>query len=152
MAQFFHDAWASVIKGAAAVGGFFIGLYGGWDVLMTVLIVCMGVDYIMGIVVAIMGNSTKTEGGGLSSNVGFKGILRKGVIMLMVLLASLVDKVIGGDGTAFRSMACLFYIANEGLSILENSALAGVPWPEKLKSALEQMKDKGAEKDTDDEY
>jgi len=150
MRIFFINSWAVIVKGLSAAGGFILGLYGEWDVLMTVLVCCMAVDYLLGVIVAVMGKSRKTENGGLSSDIGFKGLLRKGVIMMMVLLASLVDRAIGVDTNAFRTMACLFYIANEGLSVLENSALAGVPWPEKLKGALEQMKRRGEEKEIGD--
>lgn len=149
MDKFFQNMWTSILSGLAAVGGFILGLYGEWDALMTVLVYCMAVDYLSGLLVAIMGRSKKTDGGGLDSKVGFKGLLRKVIIMLVVLLAALVDKAMGSGGSAFRSMACLFYIANEGLSILENTALAGVPWPDGIKNVLEQMKDKGVEKPPD---
>ena len=147
MREFLQSAWADILKGLAAAGGFVLGLYGERDVLMTVLVCCMAVDYLLGLVVAVMGRSRKTENGGLSSEIGFKGLLRKGVILMMVLLASLVDRVLGAGSNAFRTMACLFYIANEGLSVIENSALAGVPWPEKLKNALEMMKSNKEEKE-----
>lgn len=141
MKEFLVRSWAEIIKVCAAIGGFFSGLYGGWDLAMTVLVCCMAIDYISGLIVAAMGKSKKTEGGGLDSKIGLHGLLRKGMIMLIVLVAALLDKIIGSDGAMFRSAACWFYIANECLSILENSSLAGVPWPEALKKALEQMKD-----------
>lgn len=96
-----------------------------------------------------MGRSGKTDGGGLDSKVGWEGLLRKGMILLVVLVASLLDRVVGGEGWMFRNMACWFYIANEGLSILENSSLARVPWPEGIKKMLEQMKKKEAEEPPD---
>lgn len=146
MEQLLSTIWSNVVKGVVAISGFIMGKLGEWDMLMSVLVCCMGIDYILGVIVAMIGKSGKTKGGGLSSNVGFKGILRKGVIMLMVLLASLVDVATGTDGNTFRTMACLFYITNEGISILENSALAGIPWPEKLKDALELMRNNGGMK------
>ena len=142
MRIFLQNIWTNIVKSVAAAGGFVLGLYGKWDVLMTVLVCCMAVDYVLGIIVALMGKSPKTENGGLASDIGFKGLLKKAVIMMLVLLASLVDMAIGTGANSFRTMACLFYIANEGLSVIENSALAGVPWPEKLKNALEMMKTK----------
>lgn len=149
MQQIFRTTWDGLLKCFAATCGFILGMYGHWDTLMSVLVCCMGIDYVLGVIVAAMGKSIKTEGGGLSSNVGFRGILKKCIIMLLVLLASLVDMTVGAEGSAFRTMACLFYIANEGLSILENSALAGVPWPERLKGMLEQLRANGERKDAE---
>ena len=142
MTGFFTEARDVVIGLFSLAGGLLLSLLGDWDILLTVLVCCMGVDYVTGMIVAAMGKSPKTEHGGISSSVGFKGILKKVIIMLMVLLAALVDRVIGTNAHTFRTMACLFYISNEGLSALENSALAGVPWPARMKHALELMKNK----------
>lgn len=142
--EFLKTAWDKVIAIGAGIGGFIAGLYGGWDVSMWVLVGIMAIDYASGLVVAAMGKSGKSESGGLDSNVGWKGLARKFLTLLLVLVAAMVDRVLG-DGAAFRTMACWFYIANEALSILENTALAGVHWPEGLKKALEQMKAKSEE-------
>lgn len=150
MKQFLETTWPEILKWAAAAGGLIAGLFGGWSLSLTVLVGCMGVDYASGLIVAVMGKSRKTEGGGLDSNVGLRGLLRKGMILLVVLVASLLDRVIGGDGWMCREAACWFYIANEGLSILENSSLAGVPWPASVKKVLEQMKAKEDEKPPDE--
>lgn len=141
--DFFKEAWDKIILMGAGIGGFVAGLYGGWDVSMWVLVGIMAVDYISGLMVAAMGKSGKSEGGGLDSNIGWKGLARKLITLLLVLVAAMVDRVIG-NGAAFRTMACWFYIANEALSVLENTALAGVPYPDALKQALEQMKAKGS--------
>jgi toxin secretion/phage lysis holin len=135
-----EKVWDTVLKWLAAVGGAIAGAFGGWNVTMTVLVVAMAADYLSGLAVAGMGKSTKTEGGGLSSKVGWQGLLRKGLMMLVVLIAATLDTAMG-DAHVFRDAACWFYIANEGLSLLENLAVAGVPFPEQLKKLLEQAKE-----------
>lgn len=143
MWNFLQTAWDKVLGALAIVGGLLAGLYGGeLDVSMYVLLGLMVVDFASGLIVAAMGKSPKSETGTLNSNTGLKGIGKKIMILLLVTVAALVDKVLGGGNAAFRTMACWFYIANEGLSVLENSALAGVPWPDGLKKALEQLKTK----------
>ena len=143
MKEFMGNWLDKIIKGAAAVGGFLAGLYGGWGGMLTVLLIVMVVDYLSGVAVAVMNKSLKTEGGGLNSKVGARGILKKGLIMLVVLLGATLDKALGGGQAMFRDMAVYFYIANEGLSILENMAVADLPLPEKFKDVLEQWKEKG---------
>jgi len=130
--------WDKVLKGLAAFGGAIAGLLGGWDPLLKVLSVMMIADYLSGLLVAAMGRSPKTEYGGLSSKVGAAGLARKGLMLLVVLTAALVDGAMGAGAHACRDAACWFYIANEGISILENVGLAGAPYPEKLKQLLGQ--------------
>jgi len=132
-------AWDKIIKWFAALAGAIAGLFGGWDTMLQVLVGAMVIDYLTGWIVAILGNSTKTESGHLSSEVAWRGLLKKGLALLVVLLGTLLDKAAGQN--VFRSMAVWFYIANEGLSILENLALAGVPFPRGVMRLLEQMKD-----------
>lgn len=132
-----------ILKTLAAVAGAIAGLFGEWNTMLTVLVVVMAIDYISGVVVAIAGNSPKAENGGLSSKVGFKGLLKKGMIMLIVLLATLIDRAAGNATAVFQTAATCFYIANEGISILENAALMNVPIPQAIKSALDLMKKKG---------
>lgn len=138
-------SWDKITKALAAALGAAAGLLGGWDVTLTVLAVLMCADYLSGVIVAACGRSPKTEAGGLSSKVGFIGLAKKGFILLIVLLGALLDQVIGTDGAMFRTMAVGYYIANEGLSMLENAALLGVPFPARLKKALEVLRDKGDE-------
>ena len=133
--------WDKVLKGIALVGGAFAGIFGGMTTVMYVLLVMMAIDYVSGLLVAFMGKSIKTEGGGLDSKVGFKGLARKGLMLLVVLVASQLDLAIGAGNKIFTDAACWFYIANEGISFMENLALAGVPFPEKLKKIFEQAKD-----------
>lgn len=140
-------AWERITEIAMAISGFFVGLYGGWSAALSILVVFMAADYILGIACALAKKSAKTEGGGFLSKVAFVGLLKKGVIMLVVLLAVQLDKAIAGDNPAnlartFETAATFFYIANEGLSIIENAALLGVPVPKVVKTALEVLRDK----------
>lgn len=135
--------WDKIIKWIAAAAGVIAGLYGGWGPMLTVLLVMMCIDYVTGVLVAVTGHSDKTEGGGLSSTVGFVGIAKKGVIMLIVLLATLLDRAIGNTTLIFQSATVCYYIANEGLSILENADLLHIPTPKFIHERLEVMRDKG---------
>ncbi len=138
-------SWDKIVKVLAAVTGAIAGLFGSWNTMLTILAVVMAIDYISGWIVAACGRSPKTEGGGLSSKVGFVGIAKKAFIMLLILLATMLDRAIGTGTSVFQSMLVLYYIANEGLSILENAALMGVKFPEKLKKALEALRKKEEE-------
>lgn len=137
--------WDKILKAMAAAAGAICGLFGEWDTMLTILCVMMATDYISGWIVAWCGKSPKTEGGGLSSKIGFIGIAKKGFIMLLVLVATMLDKAIGNGSSVFQSSLVLYYIANEGLSILENAALMGVVFPKKMQRALEAMRDKEEE-------
>ena len=134
------EIWEKIVKALCAVGGAVAGLLGGWDAALTVLVVMMGADYLSGVIVAACGRSPKSEGGGISSKAGFIGLAKKGFIMLIVLLAAMLDRVSGSGTTTVRTAAVMYYIANEGISLLENAALMGVPFPERVKNALEALK------------
>ena len=126
----------------SAIGSFIAEHLGGFDALMKALLMFMLVDYITGLAVAfIFHKSTKTKNGGASSLVGFKGIVKKICMLMLVGLAVELDKIIGVDYT--RTLAILFFIGNEGLSVLENMGLMGVPYPAFMHKALEAMKEKG---------
>lgn len=133
--------WDKILKWAAGIAGAIAGLFGEWNTMLTILVVMMAADYVSGWIVAWCGKSPKTEGGGLSSKVGFIGLAKKGFIMLLVLVATMLDKAIGGRTSIFQSSLVLYYIANEGLSVLENAALLGVRFPDKLRKALETMRE-----------
>lgn len=135
-----EQMWDRVVKVCAAIGGAIAGALGGWDKLLTVLVVMMAVDYVSGIVVAAMGRSLKTEYGGLSSKVGSIGLAKKGLMLLVVLVAAMLDRAMGVDHATCRDAVCWFYVANEGLSLLENLSLAGVSFPERVKELLGQKK------------
>lgn len=122
-----------------AIAGF---LWGSLDGLLRALIVFMVIDYLTGI-----GAAYKDKR--LNSSVGFVGIVRKGVMLLIVAVGNVVDTQVLGGGGICRSAVIGFYLANEGLSILENAGDLGVKWPKILQDALEQLKKK--EDDDDDE-
>lgn len=134
------------VKCFAALGGAVAGAFGGWDAILRVLICLMAADYISGVLVALMGKSLKTEYGGLSSKAGAAGIARKGLMLTVVLCAALLDSAMGAANVC-RDAAIWFYIANEGLSLLENIGLMGVPYPEKLKALLGQKLQEGGAHD-----
>lgn len=133
--------WDKIIKGACAIIGVIAGLYGEWTAALSILAIMMGVDYITGVLVAITGRSPKTDGGGLSSKIGFIGIAKKGFIMLIVLVATQLDKAIGNTAMVFQTATVFYYIANEGLSILENAEAIGVPFPAFIRERLESMRE-----------
>ena len=121
------------IKLAAAQTGAIIGLYiGDMTGMIWALLIFAIMDYVTGVTAAIMAHE-------LNSEIGFKGITRKVLLFLIVGIANVMDVYVIGSGGVCRSMVVLFYLANEGLSILENVAECGVPIPEKLKVILEQL-------------
>lgn len=107
-------------------------LFGGWDVALIVLIVFMVIDYITGVSVAVI-NKT------LNSETGAKGLLKKLSIIMMLIVGVLLDRLINDGAWVFRTLVAYFYIANEGISIIENLSLLGVPVPKKIKRILEQL-------------
>lgn len=137
--------WDRIAKNAAALIGAAAGLLGGWDMMLTVLAWMMCIDYATGLICAWCGRSPKTEGGGVSSKAGFIGLARKGLMMLIVLTATLLDRALGSDGAVFQTAACGYYIANEGISILENGALMGLTYPKAIRNALEQLRGENGE-------
>ena len=110
-------------------------LFGGWDVALGVLISFMAIDYLTGVVNAVADKK-------LSSQIGFKGLAKKLFVVLMLVVAVMLDRLINGGQWIFRTLVAYFYIANEGISILENIARLGVPIPQKVLDVLAQIKDK----------
>lgn len=129
------------------VGSFVASLFGGWDSALTTLLIFMGVDYITGLIVAgVFHNSGKSESGALESRAGWKGLCRKGMTLLMVLIACRLDLVMG---TSFvRDAVVIAYIVNECISIIENAGLMGLPIPAALTKAIDVLKQK-SEKEGD---
>lgn len=131
----------------AALGGAIASFFLELPAIIWVLIAVMSIDYVTGIICGLMGKSPNTENGGLSSRAAFKGILKKALIILVVLLAALLDKAVSmGTGAEFAAVAgatCLWFIASEGFSILENAAAMGIPIPKILLHTLEMVKQKG---------
>ena len=138
-------SWDKLVKALAAAAGAVAGLFGEWNATLTILATVMALDYVSGLIVAACGRSPKTEGGRLSSKAGFAGIARKALMMLLVGLATLIDKALGSEAMVFQTSLTFYYIANEGLSILENAALMDVRFPKKLTRALESMREREEE-------
>ena len=125
-------------------GGAVAALFGGWDAAMAALLAAMAVDYISGSLVALVfQKSNKTETGAYDSRYGWKGLCRKGLMLLFVLVAVRMDALLGADYV--RDAVCIGFCVNEVLSIVENLGLAGVPMPEGVVKALEQLQEKGKE-------
>ena len=115
--------------------------FGGWDAALTALIVCMIADFVSGSLVALVFHkSNKSESGAYNSAYGLKGLCRKGLMLLFVLVAVQLDKLTGAD--LVRDGVCFGFCSNEVLSIVENLGLAGVPMPEAVVKALEQLQKK----------
>jgi toxin secretion/phage lysis holin len=111
-------------------------LFGGWDTCIITIAIFMGLDYTTGFVVGFINKR-------LSSSVGFRGILKKSTILIVIIVATLLDRLLNDGVWVFRTLTCYFFIANEGISILENVGRMGGYVPTKLLDALEQLKDKG---------
>ena len=123
------------------IGSAFCWAFGGWDASLAALTVCMAVDYVSGSLVALVFHrSTKTETGAYNSAYGLKGLCKKGLMLLFVLVAVQIDRVLGTDYA--RDAVCIGFCANEILSIIENLGLAGIPMPQAITKALEQLQSK----------
>ena len=133
--------WAKLQMAIAAVGGWLGYFVGGVDGLMTALLIFMILDYITGLMCAIADKK-------LSSSVGFKGICKKVLIVMLVGVAHIVDLHVAGSGNALRSAVVCFYLSNESISMLENAAHLGLPIPEKLKTILAQLHNREDKNDT----
>lgn len=118
----------------AALGTGITWLFGTWDTALIVLVSFMALDYLTGVLRAIVNKE-------VSSDTGLKGIARKTVIFIVLIVAVLLDRLLNTGTWVFRTLICYFYIANEGISLLENCAGLGLPIPDKLKDALVQLKD-----------
>ena len=115
--------------------------FGGWDAALIALTVCMSVDYISGSIVALVfHNSRKTESGSYNSGYGLKGLCKKCLMLLFVVVAVQADNLLGSD--YLRNAVCIGFCTNEVLSITENLGLAGIPLPQAVVKALEQLQGK----------
>lgn len=131
-------------------GGFIATLLGGWDTALQTLIIFMTVDYISGVLVAgVFKKSKKSKSGTLSSGVGFKGIVKKVMGLVLVLIACRLDLLLGI--TFCRDSVIIALVSNEVLSIIENAGLMGVPVPEAIKKAIEMLNSKNKNKNNDEE-
>lgn len=128
-------AWAWLQTIFTAVGGWLGWLLGGLDSFLYALIALVVIDYITGVMCAVLEKR-------LSSEVGARGIFKKVLIFMLVGIGSVIDWQIIGDGSVLRTAVIFFYISNEGISIIENAGRIGVPIPEKLRDVLEQLQTK----------
>ena len=139
--------WKKVIEFLSAIGGAIASFFVNMPPLVWILIAVMTMDFITGLICGAMGRSKKTENGYLASHAAFEGLMRKVLIIVVVLLAAALDAAVSkGAGIQFEAVVgatCLWFIASEGLSILENVASMGVPVPKILLKLLEIMKQKG---------
>ena len=125
----------------ACMGAALSWAFGGWDAALSALTVCMAVDYFSGSIVALVFHkSTKTESGTYNSMYGLKGLCKKGLMLLFVLVAVQIDRILGAEYV--RDAVCIGFCANEILSIIENLGLAGIPMPEAIVKALEQLQNR----------
>lgn len=117
----------------AFFGGIISYLLGGWDIILTTLAIFMVLDYITGMIASFIEKTWNSEKGAI-------GLIKKGTIVLLVILGVFLDRLLSGDKWVFRTVICMFYIANEGLSIAENCGCIGLPVPKRLLDALEQLR------------
>lgn len=124
-----------------ALGAAIASLYGGWDAALQTLILFMAVDYVTGLIVAgVFHASPKSRTGALESRAGWKGLIRKGETLLIVLVACRLDAVMGSNFV--RDAAVIAFVANETISIIENAGLMGLPIPAVIIKAVDILKQK----------
>ena len=125
----------------AGIGTFLTFIFGDWDVALQCLVIAIALDYVSGIIKAFVNKE-------LSSKIGVKGILKKVGVLVVVALAVLIDKITGESG-AVRTLVIYYFVANEGLSIVENLGEAGLPIPDVIKKALKSLKNESKGKSND---
>ena len=127
-------------------GAFIANLFGGWDAALTTLLIFMAIDYLLGLIVAaVFHKSNKSESGGLDSRAGLKGLLKKGMVLLIVLVAARLDIMIGSN--FIKDGAVIAFVANETISIIENAGIMGVPIPSVITNAIDILQRKSEKKD-----
>ena len=124
--------WLSIQLGVTAIGGWLGYFLGGFDGFLYALVAFVVLDYITGIMCAVLDKS-------LSSEIGFRGIFKKVLIFSLVGIGHIIDQSVIGDGSIIRTAVIFFYLSNEGVSVLENAAYIGLPVPQKLNDVLEQL-------------
>ena len=134
------EFWNTIQLIFTAIGGWLGWFLGGCDGLLYALIAFVAIDYITGVMCAVIDHR-------LSSEVGFKGIFKKVLIFLLVGVANILDVQVIGTGCGLRTAVIFFYISNEGVSLLENAAYLGLPVPEKIKTVLEQLHNRSESED-----
>lgn len=137
--------WEIIFKfGTAGVGGFVGYMFGGWSVMLQVLLTFVIIDQLSGLMAAYVEGKASNDQG-LSSKVGFKGIAKKVMIFFIVAIAHLIDQTMG-TGHVIRDAVIFFYLGNELLSIIENAGRIGIPLPPQLRNAVAILKGKGESK------
>ena len=134
------EFWTTIQVVFAGIGGWLGWFLGGCDGLLYALLAFVVIDYITGIMCAVVDKK-------LSSAVGFKGIFKKVLIFALVGTGHILDTRVIGSGSVMRTAVIFFYLSNEGVSLLENAAYLGLPIPQKLKSVLEQLHDRSEKED-----
>lgn len=130
-----------ILTVTGCLGAAIAAMFGGWSAGLTTLIIFMAIDYATGLIVAgVFHRSPKSDGGALESRAGWKGLVRKGVTLLIVLIACRLDIMLGV--TYIRDAVVIAFIVNEAISILENAGLMGVPIPAAISKAIELLKEK----------
>ena len=138
----------AICTGLGVVGSFIASLFGGWSASLTTLLIFMGVDYVSGLIVAgVFHNSPKTDTGALESRVGLKGLFRKAMTLVFVMIGYRLDLAVGA--TYMRDAVCIAFMANELISIVENAGLMGLPIPGIITNAIDILKKKGEGKNED---
>ena len=125
---------------AGLVGGFIATLLGGWDSALATLVIFMGIDFVTGVVTAVMGKSKHSDSGALNSKAGWIGLAKKFCILLMVMVGVRIDILVGTN--YIRDTVCISFCLNELLSIVENASLMGIPFPPVIKKAIDVLQTK----------
>ncbi len=135
-----------IFTALALAGSALAELFGGWDMALETLLILMAADWITGgiLLPAVFGKSPKSPNGALESRAGWKGLCRKGMTLLYILIAARLDRLLGMD--YIRNAVCIGFIANELLSIVENAGLMGVPLPAMIRKVIDILKE-NAEKE-----
>ena len=133
---------STILSGVIGIiGAAFTSLFGGWTAGMTTLVLMMCADYISGLIVAgVFKNSEKSDSGALSSKAGWRGLAKKGMTLLIVLISYRIDLLIGTD--YIRDMVVIGFCANELISIVENAGLMGIPLPSIIEKAIDVLSKK----------
>lgn len=139
--EHFANIKLGIMTTLGVIGSVFASMLGGWDTALQTLLIFMAIDYITGLAVAgVFQKSNKSENGALESKAGWKGLWRKGMTLLIVLIAYRLDVTIGSN--FIRTAVIIAYITNESLSIIENAGLMGLPIPDAIKKGIEVLQQK----------
>lgn len=129
----------AICTSVGILGSVIASLFGGWTASLTTLMIFMGIDYLSGLIVAgVFHNSPKTATGTLESRAGFKGLIRKAMVLVLVLIGYRLDVAVGTS--YIKDAVCIAFIANELISIIENAGLMGIPVPEVITNGIDLLK------------